>query len=81
MHQRLTEMVGLGAGVILADPPWHFQTYSAKGQGKSPSQHYATLTPDAIAELPVGGLAAPDCWLLLWIPSSHLPIGLKVMEH
>jgi N6-adenosine-specific RNA methylase IME4 len=78
--ELLVELSGIGAGAILADPPWHFQTYSAKGQGKSPSQHYATLTPDAIAELPVDRLAAPDCWLFLWIPSSQLPIGLKVME-
>jgi N6-adenosine-specific RNA methylase IME4 len=78
-RHSIAELAGLGAGVILADPPWHFQTFSVKGQGKSPSQHYATLTPDAIAELPVGGLTAPDCWLFLWIPSPHLPLGLDVM--
>jgi N6-adenosine-specific RNA methylase IME4 len=67
------------AGAILADPPWNFVTYSAKGQGKSPSQHYSTLIPEAIAMVPVSSIAADDCWLFLWIPSAHLPIGLIVM--
>ena len=34
--------------LILADPPWHFDTYSEKGQGRSASQHYATIDLDQI---------------------------------
>lgn len=65
---------------MLADPPWHFRTFSDKGQGKSPSQHYSTLTPDEIRALPVSELAAPDCWLFLWCPTAHLLQGLDVID-
>jgi hypothetical protein len=36
-------------GTIVVDPPWLFQTYSAKGQDKSASVHYPTMT---LAEWP-----------------------------
>lgn len=58
---------GFRAGCILADPPWHFATYSAKGEGRSASQHYTTNALDEIKALPVADLAAPDCVLLIWI--------------
>jgi N6-adenosine-specific RNA methylase IME4 len=80
LEHELRGYAGLNAGVILADPPWHFSTYSQKGQGKAPSVHYATLSPDEIGGLPISCIAAKDCWLFLWIPSSHVPIGLEVME-
>src|SRR5262249_5971628 len=69
-----------GAGAILADPPWHFKTFSDKGQGKSPSQHYSTLTPDKIAALPVRDLAPRDCSLFLWVPTANLLQGLSVIS-
>jgi N6-adenosine-specific RNA methylase IME4 len=69
-----------GAGAILADPPWHFKTFCDKGQGKSPSRHYSTLTPDEIAALPVSDVAAPDCWLFLWVPTANLLQGLGVIS-
>jgi hypothetical protein len=28
------------ARVILADPPWYFQNFSAKGEEKNPVAHY-----------------------------------------
>ena len=67
-------------GTILADPPYHFKTFSAKGQGRSPSQHYSDLTIDEVAKLPVGDLAADNCWLFLWIPDPHVRQGLDLME-
>jgi N6-adenosine-specific RNA methylase IME4 len=69
-----------GAGAILADPPWHFKTFSEKGQGKSPSQHYSTFSADEIAALPVSDVAAPDCWLFLWVPTANLLQGLSVIS-
>jgi N6-adenosine-specific RNA methylase IME4 len=60
-----------GAGAILADPPWNFRTWSAKGQGRSPSQHYDVMAFDEIAALPVASIAAKGCWLFLWAPSQH----------
>ncbi len=56
-----------GYRVILADPPWQFDTYSDKGQGKSASQHYGCMTLDDIKALPVADLAHRDgAILFLW---------------
>src|SRR5262245_61468999 len=33
-------------GVILADPPWRFETYSEKGKDRSAENHYPTKTLD-----------------------------------
>jgi N6-adenosine-specific RNA methylase IME4 len=66
--------------VVMADPPWHFAARSPKGEGRSASQHYDTMTFDAIAALPVSTVAAADCWLILWVPDPHLPQGLELME-
>src|SRR5215471_10355247 len=67
-------------GAILADPPWQFPTYSAKGMGRSPDAHYDTMPLDRIATLPVGSWAASDCVLFLWVTNPLLPEGLRVMS-
>lgn len=51
---------------IYADPAWTFKTRSAKGEGKSPQQHYSCMTLDEIKALPVASVAAKDCALFLW---------------
>jgi N6-adenosine-specific RNA methylase IME4 len=56
----------LGFDLIMADPPWHFELYSAKGQGKSADAHYATMDLAAIKALPVSHLARRDAVLFLW---------------
>ena len=78
-------------GVILADPPWRFRTYSAKGRDRCPDgipralqrqnrpeRHYPTLQIDEIKALPVADLAAPDCVLFLWATDPMLPQALAV---
>ncbi len=69
-------------GVIYADFPWDYVTYSDKGKDRSADQHYAVLGGadiNAIASI-VGDLAAPNCALFLWTtwahlyPSKHIPI-------
>lgn len=73
---------------ILLDPPWRFDTWSKKGQGKSPDAHYPTMTPKQIRALPVGDLArsgmpgAPDgCLLFLWATAPHLEIAMDCLKH
>ena len=53
--------------IIYADPPWTFKTYSNKGKGRSPEQHYPCMTIDDIKRLPVSTIAAKDCVLFLWV--------------
>ncbi len=66
-------------GVILADPPYAFQTYSEKGKGKSADQHYRCHCVGQLAALPVGRLAAPDCVLFLWIPWPFMPYAFTLI--
>ena len=66
-------------GLIMADPPWRFETWSAKGEGRSPQAHYRTMTLPQIERLPVWELAQPDCLLWLWACAPLLPQALEVM--
>lgn len=66
---------------ILADPPWSFQVWNKDtGQGRSPEAHYATMTMDEIAALPVSALAADDCALFCWACWPSFPDALRIVE-
>ena len=66
--------------VILADPPWSFKTFSDKGLGKSPQQHYGCMTLDDIINMPVDQLADPaGCVLILWATAPMMPQALTTM--
>jgi N6-adenosine-specific RNA methylase IME4 len=67
-------------GAIMADPPWSFDNYSAAGEEKNAKAHYGCMSTDAIARMPVGQLAAPDCALFLWVTDPLLPEGIEVMR-
>lgn len=73
---------GYKAGVILADPPWHFMTRSARGEGRSASQHYKTDRTgiEEIKALPVPQLAADDCVLLMWMVDWAPAAALEVIQ-
>lgn len=53
--------------IIYADPNIHFNTYSRKGDGKSPQRQYDCLGVEAIKKMPVERLAADDCVLCMWV--------------
>ena len=67
-------------GVLYADPPWHHVSYSTKGQVRSPSSHYQTMSIAEIAAMPVSELAAKDCWLMMWTTQPHLEQAFEVMH-
>jgi N6-adenosine-specific RNA methylase IME4 len=67
-------------GVICADPPWSFSTYSDKGKGRSAEAWYDCLTLDEIKTLPVQDFAGENCVLFLWITDPLLPKGIEVIE-
>lgn len=68
-----------GFGLIMADPPWDFETRSPKGAGKSPQAHYSVQPLDWIKSVPVAAIAAPDCLLWLWATNPMLPQALDVI--
>ena len=67
------------ADLIMADPPWHFELYSDKGEAKSPQAQYATMSFDDIAALPVRDLGRPDCLLWLWGTWPLLPQQIEIV--
>jgi N6-adenosine-specific RNA methylase IME4 len=66
-------------GVIYADPPWEFRTYSDKGKGRSAEAHYDCLSLEAIKALPVSSWAAKNAVLYSWCTVPHLEHALAVM--
>jgi N6-adenosine-specific RNA methylase IME4 len=67
-------------GVIYADPPWNFRTWSSKGTGRSAISHYDCLDFRALAALPVAQLADPNCVLFLWAIDPLLPRALDLIQ-
>ena len=67
-------------GVIYADPPWNFRTFSATGAGRSPSNHYGCMSIDDICDLRVSECALDDCVLLMWVCDPLLDSAFKVIE-
>lgn len=67
------------AGVIYADPPWHFDVW-AEGSARNAASKYKTMTAADIAELPVCDLAAPDCALFMWMVWPRLKEALTVID-
>lgn len=79
----LHEMPDKKFGVILADPPWNFKTYSKKGRDRCPdSRHYDVMSYKDILNLgeQVKRVSADDCVLFLWITDPFLMKGQEVME-
>lgn len=68
-----------GFSLIMADPPWSFDNYSAKGESKNPKAHYQCMDTDWIKLLPVSALAAQDCLLWLWAINPMLPHALDTL--
>jgi N6-adenosine-specific RNA methylase IME4 len=66
--------------VALADPPWPFATYSAKGKGRSQEAYYSTMAVPDIAALPVRTMMADDSVLFLWVPDPLLQQAFQVIE-
>lgn len=67
-------------GVILADPEWRFEPWSARGLDRGAENHYPTSVTDVIAARDVPSIAADDCVLYLWARADMLPQAIAVIE-
>ena len=67
-------------GLILADPPWRFESWNGKDAEKSPARHYDLMTLDGIKTLPVESLAASDCALVMWGVQAMMPEAFELMR-
>jgi N6-adenosine-specific RNA methylase IME4 len=71
--------------LIYADPPTPFETFSESGGGRSPAQHYPTLSWEEIEDFKIYGkrvenIAHANAMLFLWSTSSNLDRALRVMQ-
>src|ERR1700752_312328 len=66
--------------LIVIDPPWPFQTWSQKGQGKSASIHYRIMTLADIMALPVHQLLKDNAVVLLWTTGAMLAQAVALMQ-
>jgi N6-adenosine-specific RNA methylase IME4 len=73
-------MPPLSYGAIMADCPWSFDNFSAKGEAKNAKAHYACMSLDDIKALPVSQLVQSDAYLWLWATNPMLPQALDVMK-
>lgn len=80
MDYPFTDIPRGSAGVILADPPWSYKTWSAKGTGRSAEQHYSVMSVEDIMNLPVSELCAPDCALFLWATWPTIKDAFRVID-
>ena len=67
-------------GVIYADPPWSFKTYSEKGKDRSPEKHYPVLSFADFIRLPVDSIAKDNAVLLMWGVDPLLDQAFKVID-
>ena len=68
-----------GFGLIMADPPWSFDNWSAEGEGKNAKAHYACTGLDWIKAMPVSVMAADDRLLWLWATNPMLPQAIETL--
>ena len=66
-------------GAILADPPWHFETWG-EGGARNVTAKYNTMQVAEIAALPVHSLAADNCTLFMWAVWPKLFEAVQVIE-
>lgn len=67
-------------GVVLADPPWDFKTWTRDYAAKTPSRHYRTQHLSWIKSLPVAQLARDACALVLWGTAPMIRQALEVLD-
>ncbi len=65
---------------LVADPPWQYQCWSEKGNGRSADQHYQCMTKEDIYNLDVASICDKDCVLFLWVTPPTLEQGLETMR-
>ena len=60
---------------IHADIPWRFNNWSEAGAGRSPEQHYETMSLRDVLELPVRHYASRSCHLFFWVTGPMVVTG------
>lgn len=64
--------------IILADPPWKFETWSDKGKNRSAENYYSTMTVNELSKLIIP--AAGNAVLFMWAIWPMLPQALELID-
>lgn len=70
--------------VILADPAWRAEAYTAARSGtprRIDGDHYPTMTLDEMKEIDVAAVAAKECALFMWVVDTHLEQAFELARH
>ena len=67
-------------GVIYADPPWSFKTFSDKGKDRSPENHYNVMSLKDICNLPINKISSDNSVLLMWVIDPLLDKAFEVIN-
>lgn len=75
----LPELIESGQrfGAVYADPPWPYSNQATRG---ATSNHYQTMSVEAICEEPIAQLAAEQSHLHLWTTNAFLVDAFDVLE-
>jgi len=66
--------------VVLADPPWDYDTLIPLRSRNHPADLYATMTDAEICALPVGSILADPGILFLWATQPRLELAFEVIR-
>lgn len=65
-------------GVIYADPPWKYETFSENGMDRSADNHYPTMSMFDMLAMSVP--AADNCVMFMWATVPMLPEAIDLMS-
>ena len=65
-------------GVIYADPPWRYDTFSENGMDRSADNHYPTMSMFEMMGIEIP--AADDCVMFMWATVPMLPEALDLLS-
>lgn len=67
-------------GLLYVDVPRHFNVRADDtGLGKSPENHYPTMSFDELCALPIDTIAADDCLLIFWSTAASIIDDIEIM--
>jgi N6-adenosine-specific RNA methylase IME4 len=66
--------------IIYADPPWTYKVWSERGNKRSASQHYPTMSKEELQAFPINMLATKNSVLFLWVTPPCLEEGIELIK-
>lgn len=67
-------------GVILSDPPWHFDNWGRSGSHKGAAAKYPCVKLCDLKRIPVADVAEKDCVLFMWATFPMLPEAHELLS-